>query len=86
MPETEQETIAVSAMEKKMLEKADFELLSIKLSDLGSSKVPGKLYEYAFKKYLKDNGLDNEITTPQELAMYFLMKKLEAAENAPHTR
>lgn len=86
MADTEQESTTVTAMEKKMLEKADFELLAIKLSDLGSTKVPGKLYEYAFKKYLKDNDLDKEITTPQELAMHIIMQKLDAAENAPHAR
>ena len=86
MSDTENTEPQVTAMEKKMLEKADFELLSIKLSDLGSARVPGKLYEYAFKKYLKDNGLDKEITTPQELAMHIIMQKLDAAENAPHER
>lgn len=68
-----------TAMERKLMDKVDLELLSIHLSDLGSDKVPGKLYEYAFKKYLKDSGLESEISTPQELAMYLLMKKLDAA-------
>lgn len=71
------ETATPSAMERKLMEKVDFELFSIKLSDFGTDNVPGKLYEYAFKKYVKDNGLENEVTTPQELAMYLLMKRVD---------
>ncbi len=71
------ETAIPSAMERKLMEKVDFELFTIKLSDFGTDNVPGKLYEYAFKKYLKDNGLDGEVTTPQELAMYLLMKRVD---------
>ena len=68
------DTNTPSTMERKLMDKVDFELFSIKLSDFGTENVPGKLYEYAFKKYVKDNGLENEVTTPQELAMYLLMK------------
>lgn len=71
------ETATPSTMERKLMEKVDFELFSIKLSDFGTDNVPGKLYEYAFKKYVKDNGLENEVTTPQELAMYLLMKRVD---------
>ena len=71
------DTTTPSTMERKLMEKVDFELFSIKLSDFGTDNVPGKLYEYAFKKYVKDNGLENEVTTPQELAMYLLMKRVD---------
>lgn len=71
------DTTAPSAMERKLMQKVDFELFSIKLSDFGTENVPGKLYEYAFKKYVKDNGLENEVATPQELAMYLLMKRVD---------
>lgn len=71
------DTNTPSTMERKLMDKVDFELFSIKLSDFGTENVPGKLYEYAFKKYVKDNGLENEVTTPQELAMYLLMKRVD---------
>ena len=71
------ETATPSAMERKLMEKVDFDLFTIKLSDFGTENVPGKLYEYAFKKYLKDNHLEPEISTPQELAMYLLMKRVD---------
>lgn len=77
MSDTTTETATPSTMERKLMEKVDFELFSIKLSDFGTDNVPGKLYEYAFKKYVKDNGLENEVTTPQELAMYLLMKRVD---------
>lgn len=66
-----------SAIERKLMEKVDFELFTIKLSDFGTDNVPEKLYEYAFKKYIKDNHLEPEISTPQELAMYLLMKRVD---------
>ncbi len=71
------DTNTPSTMERKLMDKVDFELFSIKLSDFGTENVPGKLYEYAFKKYVKDNGLESEVTTPQELAMYLLMKRVD---------
>ena len=72
-------TPEVSNTQKRLFERGDVELLTIKLSDavLNPGHVPDKLYEYAFKKYLKDNGLEKEVNTPQDLATYNLLNKLD---------
>ena len=80
-PNTETTTATeVSNTQKRLFEKGDVELLTIKLSDavLNPGHVPEKLYEYAFKKYLKDNGLEKEVSTPQDLATYNLLNKLDS--------
>ena len=73
-------TETISNTRKRLFELGDCELLTIKLSDLvlNSGHVPGKLYEYAFKLYLKNNGLENECTTPDELATHNLIAKLDS--------
>lgn len=80
MSDTPETNTEVSATQKRLFEKGDCELLTIKLSDivLNPGHVPEKLYDYAFKKYLKDNGLENEVATPQDLATYNVLNKLDA--------
>ena len=80
MSDTPETNTEVSATQKRLTKKGDCELLTIKLSDivLNTGHVPEKLYDYAFKKYLKDNGLENEVATPQDLATYNVLNKLDA--------
>ena len=78
MSDTPDTTTELSNTQKRLFEKGDCELLTIKLSDvaLNPGHVPDKLYEYAFKKYVKDHGLEGEVSTPQDLATYNLLNRL----------
>ena len=78
MSDTPDTPTELSNTQKRLFEKGDCELLTIKLSDLALNPghVPDKLYEYAFKKYLKDNHLEAEVSTPQDLATFNVLNKL----------
>lgn len=80
MENTEGKTTEVSPVLAKLYEKGDIELLTIRLSDATTNKIPEKLYEWVFHKYLKDNGIEKEVSTPQELATYVVLKRLEALD------
>lgn len=77
MSDESTEKVQYSNMDKQLMARYNLPLLEIKLADVYSDHIPAKLYEYAFKKYVKDNKLEDKIESPRDLAIYLALDQAD---------